>query len=168
MAIDNYSKAYKEVLTILKNVPEEEVKKIPEDMIKVFKVKQDKNYRYEINVYKPFEEQEMLEETKAIFAIIFRDYWATPEQREKILAKEKYDRAKEEEQKRELYNPDNLFKNRKKKDNEINNTVESTNEIDENHSTKEIQAEQTNLPIEIKKQNFFAKLIGFIKKLFKH
>ena len=161
MSIDNYSKAYKEVLTILENVPEEEVKKIPENMIEVFKSKQDKNYIYEINVNKPFEEQEMLEETKAIFAIIFRDYWATPEQREKILAKEKYDREKEEEQKRELYNPDNLFKNRNKKDSE-------KNEIDENHSIKENQEEQTNLPIEIKKQNFFTRLIRFIKKLFKH
>lgn len=168
MAMDNYSKAYKEVLTILENVPEEEVKKIPENMIEVFKLKQDKNYRYEININKPFEEQEMLEETKAIFAIIFRDYWATPEQREKILAKEKYDRAKEEEQKRELYNPDNLFKNRNKKQNETNNTVENTNEIDENYNTKENQEEQTNLPIEIKKQNFFTRLIGFIKGLFKH
>ena len=44
MSIDNYSKAYKEVLTILENVPEEEVKKIPENMIEVFKSKQDKNY----------------------------------------------------------------------------------------------------------------------------
>ena len=163
--MDNYSKAYKEVLTILKNVPEEEVEKIPKNMIKVFKLKQDKNYIYEINVNKPFEEQEMLEETKAIFANIFRDYWATPEQREKILAKEKYDRAKEEEQKRELYNPDNLFKNRNKKDSETNNIVEST---DENYNTKEIQVEKTNLPIEIKKQNFFARLIIFIKRLFKH
>ena len=161
MSIDNYSKAYKEVLTILENVPEEEVKKIPKNMIEVFKSKQDKNFIYEINVNKPFEEQEMLEETKAIFAIIFRDYWATPEQREKILAKEKYDREKEEEQKREIYNPDNLFKNRNKKDSE-------TNEIHENHITKENQEEQTNLPIEIKKQNFFTRLIGFIKGLFKH
>ena len=30
---DNYSKAYKEVYEILKYVPEEEVKKIPKDLI---------------------------------------------------------------------------------------------------------------------------------------
>ncbi len=33
-----------------------------------------------------------LKRTKAIIAILFRDYWATPEQREKILAKQNYDR----------------------------------------------------------------------------
>ena len=86
MAIDNYPKAYKEVLTILENIPEEDFKKIPENMIEVFKLNQDKNYDYEIDINKPFEEQEMLDETKAIFANIFRDYWATPEQREKIQA----------------------------------------------------------------------------------
>ena len=39
---------------------------------------------------KEFEEQEMSDITKAILANIFRDYWATPYQKERIEAKEKY------------------------------------------------------------------------------
>lgn len=45
-------------------------------------------------------------------ANISRDYWATPYQKERIIAKEKYERKQLEEEKRKLYNPDDLFKNK--------------------------------------------------------
>ena len=104
-----YYKAYNEVIEILKYVPKEEKEKIPNEIIKMFEEKMDKNYLFKYDESKSFEEQELLIETKAIFANIFRDYWATPEQKEKILAKQNYDRMKAEEAKREKYNPDNLF-----------------------------------------------------------
>ena len=44
----------------------------------------DKSYEYNISV-DTFDGQTMLEETKAILTILFRDYWATPAQRKKIL-----------------------------------------------------------------------------------
>ena len=81
---DNYPKAYKEVIEILKYVPEESVNKIPQTMLDTFKTKMDKEYNFIVDINKAFEEQELLEETKAIFANIFRDYWATPYQKEKI------------------------------------------------------------------------------------
>ena len=74
---DNYPKAYKEVIEILNYVPKESVDKIPKTMIDTFKTKMDKEYDYTVDVNKSFEEQDILEETKAIFANIFRDYWAT-------------------------------------------------------------------------------------------
>ena len=95
---DNYPKAYKEVIEILKYVPEESVNKIPQTMINTFKDKMDKEYNFSVDISKSFEEQDLLEETKAIFANIFRDYWATPYQKERIEAKEKYDRKKEEKE----------------------------------------------------------------------
>ena len=98
--IDNYSKAYKEVLEILKYVPQESVNKIPKEMINLFKTKMDKSWNFKVDINKPFEEQEILEETKAIFANIFRDYWATLEQRKRIEAREKYELEKIEEEKR--------------------------------------------------------------------
>ena len=147
---DNYPKAYKEVIEILKYVPEESVNKIPQTMLDTFKTKMDKEYNFIVDINKAFEEQELLEETKAIFANIFRDYWATPYQKERIEAKEKYDRQKAEEEKREQYNPNDIFK-RKQKD----------NEKDEN-----IQAVNNNLPIEVKKEKFYEKIVNFFKKLF--
>ena len=147
---DNYPKAYKEVIEILKYVPEESVNKIPQTMLDTFKAKMDKEYNFIVDINKAFEEQELLEETKAIFANIFRDYWATPYQKERIEAKEEYDRQKAEEEKREQYNPNDIFK-RKQKD----------NEKDEN-----IQAVNNNLPIEVKKEKFYEKIVNFFKKLF--
>lgn len=144
---DNYSKAYKEVIEILNFVPKESVDKIPQTMIDTFKTKMDKDYNFTVDINKNFEEQELLDETKAIFANIFRDYWATPYQKERIEAKEKYDRQKLEEEKLKKYNPDDILK---KKENVIEKTEDNS----------------SNLPIEVKKEKFFEKIINFFKKLF--
>lgn len=143
---DNYQKAYKEILEILKYVPEESVKKIPHEMRDMFEKEQLKTYDFQIDTSKTFEEQELLEETKAILANIFRDYWATPYQKERIEIKEKYDRQQSEEQKRKIYNPNDLFKNK-------NNRNPDFEKL-------------SNLPIEVKKESFFKKIINFFKKKF--
>ena len=143
---DNYQKAYKEILEILKYVPEESVKKIPQEMRDMFEKEQLKTYDFQIDTSKTFEEQELLEETKAILANIFIDYLATPYQKERIEIKEKYDRQQSEEQKRKIYNPNDLFKNK-------NNRNPDFEKL-------------SNLPIEVKKESFFKKIINFFKKKF--
>ena len=117
-----YNKAYKEVIEILKYMSQEEKEKIPNKMIRMFEDKKDKNHQFKYDESKNFDEQELLIETKAILANIFRDYWATPEQRERIVAKQEYDRLKVEEQKKEKYNPDNLFKKKDKVEEIVDNT----------------------------------------------
>ncbi len=149
---DNYAKAYKEIIEILKYIPEESVNKIPTEMIEMFKTKQLVTYDFKIDTEKTFEEQELLEETKAILANIFRDYWATDYQKAKIIEKENQDREELERQKREKYNPDEIFKNKQQNINVQKN-------LNENYNSK--------LPIEVQKQNIFQKLLGFIKKLLK-
>ena len=72
---DNYSKAYKEVIEILNFVPKESVDKIPQRMIDTFKAKMDQNYDFKVDINKSFEEQELLDETKAIFANIFNIFF---------------------------------------------------------------------------------------------
>ena len=51
---------------------------------------------------------------KTIIALFFRDYWATPTQKEMILAKEKRDRYIEEQEKQKKYSSNNIFENNKK------------------------------------------------------
>ena len=143
MITKEYAMAYTEVIEILKYVPDEDVQKIPEEKLEFYKNNMNKEYQYSLDMTKEFEEQEMSEITKAILANIFRDYWATPYQKERIEAKERYDLEKIEEEKREKYNPDNIFKNKEEK-----------------------VIEKVNLPVEIKKKTFFKKLITFIKRLF--
>ena len=150
---ENYHKAYKEVIEILKYVPQESVNKIPKTMLETFEKKMDKDYVFYVDINKSFEEQNLLEETKDIFAVIFRDYWTTPYQRERIKAKEKYDRQKIEEEKANKYNPDDIFNKKIKEQNKEN--------------TKKQNEEQTvnNLPVEYK-EKFYEKIINFFKKLF--
>lgn len=138
-----YANAYKEVIEILKCVSKEDYDKIPKDKIELFEANANKNFNFTYDINKTLDEQNVSKKAKTIIAILFRDYWATPYQKERIEAKEKYDLERLEEEKREKYNPDNIFKNRQHV--EIN-----TN---------------SNLPIEVKKENFFKKLINFIKRI---
>lgn len=144
MITKEYAMAYTEVIEILKYVPDEDVQKIPKEKLEFYKGNMDKEYNYKIDMTKEFKEQKMSDITKAILANIFRDYWATPHQKERIEAKEKFDLKKLEEEKKEKYNPDDIFKGKK----------------------EEIVIENTNLPVEIKKETFFKKLISFLKGLF--
>ena len=144
MITKEYARAYTEVLEILKYVPDEDVKKIPKEKLDFYRDNMDKEYNYELDMTKEFAEQNMLEKTKAVLANIFRDYWATPFQKEQIEAKEKAELSKLEEEKREKYNPDDIFKNKQEQG----------------------VAENANLLVEIKKETFFNKLISFIKSLF--
>lgn len=110
MTDPNYAKAYKEIIEILKCINKEEVNKIPREMLNMFEINQDKNYAFKFDTKKGFEEQNISKETKAILANIFRDYWATDYQRNKLVKKENYERELLEEKKREKYNPKDLFK----------------------------------------------------------
>lgn len=149
MVAKNYACAYKEVIEILKYTKREDVNKIPKYKIVLYKHFMDKEHNFQVDVNKPIEEQNLSIEAKAILANIFKNYWATDYQRQRIEAKEKYDLEQIEKEKSEKYNPDDLFKNRKK---------ETDNTICEN--------EETAL-IEYKKENFFIKLLNRIKSLWK-
>ena len=141
---NNYPKAYKEVIEILKYVPKESVNKIPKSMLDTFNAKMDNNYEFSIDTNIGIEEQELLEETKAILANIFRDYWATPYQKERIQLKEKYEQQRIEEEKKANYDV-NLFKQEER-------DKESSNNKD--------------VHIEVRKEKFYEKLIKFFKKMF--
>lgn len=122
---ESTSKAYVETIELLKYFSIEQVKKIPEEKLKVFLKFKDESYIYKVDETKSFFEQDMMPETKAIFTILFEDYWATDEQREALKQKEKEAFKELEDKKRNLYNPDNLFKN--KKVNEVEKYIKNTN-----------------------------------------
>lgn len=66
-------------------------------------------------MFKTLDEQNVSKTAKAIIAILFRDYWATEIQKEKIISKQNYDRTKFEEEMKARYNSNNLFKNNEKR-----------------------------------------------------
>lgn len=147
-----YANAYSEVLEILKHISKEDYNKIPKQRIKLFETSANKNYEFTYNPDQTLDEQNVSSRAKIIIAILFRDYWATDAQREKILAKEKYDRAQLEKQKRKQYNSDDIFKKRK------------SGQIIEAIQHEDV-ADDTVLMVKYK-ENFFTKIINKIKSIF--
>lgn len=109
-----YANAYSEVLEILKYISKEDYEKIPKNKINMFKENANSNYKFHYNPELTLDEQNVSKRAKAIIAILFRDYWSTKEQKERIIKKQSYDIEKK---KRDKYKMDNLFpkdKNMKK------------------------------------------------------
>lgn len=145
-----YAIAYSEVLEILKYIPIEDYNKIPKTKIELFKTNANNSYIFTYDPDKTLEEQEVSKIGKSIIAILFRDYWATEVQREKITTKQNYYRQKLEEEKRLKYNSDNIFKNNNK------------NTIIENLGKKQELA-----LIEIKNVKWYTKIWRFLSKFLK-
>ena len=89
MVTNEYKIAYSEVLEILKYISTEEFNKIPNDMIEMFKENAMSNNDFIYDPNKTLQEQNVSELSRYIIAILFRDYWATDNQRQRILAKQK-------------------------------------------------------------------------------
>ena len=149
--IENYPNAYKEVYVILNSMSKEDISKIPEDFMNMIKNNMDDEYIFELYDDIPFEEQSLLQETKAILAYIFMNYWGTEEQKKKIKSKFEQDMIEEENAKQQYYS-NHLFK-------ENNNT--NKNVIEKNNDD-----ESTEL-VEYKDKNIFMKMLDSVKKIFK-
>ena len=142
-----YANAYSEVLEILKYISKEDYEKIPNSKIELFETNHNKEYIFKYNPNKTLDEQNVSKTAKAIIAILFRDYWATDEQKDKIIRKQNYDRQILEEQKKSMYDVENIFKKRSYE-----------NDIKENEEVKEML---------VYKETFFRKCINKIKSFFK-
>lgn len=150
MINSNYARAYTEVLEIIKHFSEEEYAKIPEKKIEFYQKNMDKNYNFKINPKIDLSEQNISLEANAIIVNIFRDYFATEEQKVKIKEILDLNQKKEEEEKRKKYNPDDIFK-------KSNNSTKNTNiETPENNS---------NTALIEYKETFFTKLKNFLLKI---
>lgn len=137
-----YANAYSEILGILRYIPLKDYNKIPKKKIKLFEEKANKDYKFYFNPSKTLDEQNISKRAKAILGILFRDYWATDEQRQRIINKQKYDRQKLEEKKKEMYNTDNVFKNNK--DTIVDNTEIALIEIKDMEWYKKVWKFLTN------------------------
>lgn len=111
--VQNFPNAYKEVYTILQYVDSEDLKSIPENFINMLKSNMNNDYKFYYDPNTQFEDQELLRETKAIFAYIFIHYWGTEEQVTAIKEQFKRDFIKAEEQKKLDFGTDELFNKRK-------------------------------------------------------
>lgn len=145
-----YANAYSEVLEVLNHMTQEDYNKIPKNMIDMFQTNCNDEYQFRYDVNKKFEEQGISKRGKLVLAILFRDYWAMPHQKEKIIAKQNSDRQEIEKQKLQKYSMDNLF-------------AKNSNIEGKNSSKYDIDS----LIIK-KKENILKKIINKIRKVFRH
>ena len=141
MLDEKYSIAYSEVLEILKHISKEDYEKIPKSKIELYKENANKDYVFNYNPTKTLNEQNVSKIAKGIIAILFRDYWATPEQREKIIKKQNNDRIQIEMEKTKKYNPD-VFKSKNKEE------------------------VKTKALVNVEKSKWYEKFFTFIKNIF--
>ena len=118
-------RAVSEVVEILEHTDKEIIKKIPSKFIDFLYENQEKDYKANIDFSDLNWESNLDEDTKAMLALIYRDYIVSKEERTKLLEEENEEKKRNEEILREKYNPDNIFKKRNKAEvesEEIDNT----------------------------------------------
>ena len=158
----DYSKAYTEVLEIMTYLPEEEQSKIPMERIEFYFENRDENYDFHYNENIPFNEQQILPETQAIIITLFRDYYATDEQKEKLEKILNHNDLIRQEKINEVFNYESFFK----QDEKSNNGVKKDVDVESNEN-QEIESIDTQASLFVVRDNIFTKLIKRIKKLFK-
>ena len=112
--------AFTEVNEIIKMMPYELVNKIPTKFLEM--IEEERDTEYNPNIQEPLEKQKLKNETIIILGLIYRDFLCTPEQRKKLQEKDARDlqeaKRELEEELRQKYNPEDIFKNKKSINNE--------------------------------------------------
>lgn len=138
--------AYAEVDAILELLEDEYVNRIPAQVREFFKKEKNKEYILNIRSDIGLDGQKIKAETISLLTLLQINYLCdSEEERKEILKKlQENDRLKEEES-REKYNPDNIFKNRNNK----------------------LEKEENVAMVEYKEPSFIRRILDRIKILFK-
>lgn len=141
-----YEEAFAEVDEILKIMPIDLLSKIPLRLREV--ISENKANDYKVEIQDPLEEEKLKEETIVILGLIYRDFLASPEEREELQIRDAEELKKIEQEMQKKYNTQNIFEKRKE------NSFE-----EEGRNTTEL--------IIYKKQGFIIRLFNRIKRIFK-
>lgn len=126
---NEYGEAAVEVLDILDNTNEQDVKKIPSSFIKFLVDNASEDYVSYLDHSKPISELNLKEKTKEILGTIYINWWCDQEQKEEYIKQiEEQEKVKQEEL-REKYNPNNIFENKKVKQEILENINQSNEEL---------------------------------------
>lgn len=108
--------AYAEVVEVLNNMSLEDKNKIPKKVYDFFIEKSSKDYIKHLNKNIALCDQEIREDTKEILAILLTNYWCkTENEKNNLLKLFRANELKYQEELREKYNPDDIFRRRNQK-----------------------------------------------------
>lgn len=106
----NYKKAFTEVRAILKNTEENLVSKIPKSFEHFLEENYDKEYQIPpFDFKKSLDEQELLEETRLIISLLYRNYWCNGKQRDEYDERTRQNEIKFQRELEEKYQVADLF-----------------------------------------------------------
>ena len=122
-----YKEAFTEVNEIIKMMPDELINKIPSKFRKMLEEERDEEYNP--NIQEPLEKQKLKNETIIILGLIYRDFLCSPDEKRRLQEKDAMELQKMqkaiEEEIREKYNPDDIFKNKNENKSEDQNFEET-------------------------------------------
>ena len=118
-----YSEAVTETLDILKHTRKEDVDKIPSKFMDYLKENASKTYKPELDHTKKIKDMQLKRKTKAILAIIYKKFWCDSEKKKEFDNTLKNNEIEYQEELREKYNLDNLFKNKVSQIETVDNSV---------------------------------------------
>lgn len=145
MALANQDKqAFSDLSIIIKMMPQDMKQKISSNFINLIEHHKDNNYISHINPNIPIREQELSDTTKALLALIYRDYLCSKEERNILIIEE----------------------NKKLKKIENENRIKYEINFEKRNKTSKVVDTCTDL-IEYKKETFFTKIITKLKKILK-
>ena len=138
---------YSELYQILTLLGEEYIEKLPHNLPKLLEENRNLEYIPQYTGKIPFNQQQVRKETLAILALIHLNYWCEDdEEKQKLLQMLNKNEQSFQEELREQYNPDEIFKDRKRTG---------------------ILQEQENMALVLIKENWCKKMIKKIKDIFK-
>lgn len=151
---ENYRKAFSEVSEVLKAMPDNLLKKIPNKFINI--VEKEKLDNYKIRLCDNIEEQVFSEEAIIILGIIYKDFLCDENERNELELIDNEKIKIYEDELRAKFNPDSMF-NINEEEKKLNSDI---------FDLKEQNNSQSYL-IEYKEQTFLMKIFEKIKNLFK-
>ena len=138
-----YQRAFTEVEEIFKLMPIDLLSRIPPKLRQI--ISENKAQDYKIKIEEPLEEKNLKKETIVILGLIYRDFIASPEEKQQLQLKEAEDLKRIEEEMQKQYDINKIFDKRK---------------------SQQVEQNETEL-IVYKEPSFIKKFFNLIKGIFK-
>ena len=125
MVTKELSEAAVEFNRILEYTSEDLKNKIPKKFLDFLQSIQSETYKFEYDKTKKLDEQKLKPKTRGLIALVYQDYICNDTEKEEYIQKSQKIIKQIEENKREKYNANDIFKDKKiENDKDTTNTVE--------------------------------------------
>lgn len=137
-----YQKCFVQLEEILNHIREEDLKRIPYEIRKAIREQKDKQYKWNYDKTKSLSQQNIDRKTIAMLSYLNLEYLVSEEQKEVLERMHKLNENKAEEEKEKKYNTKELFKHKRKE-----------------------QEEHATILAKTKKDKWYQKVVVFFRKI---